>query len=71
MYPYYFKPNTTGINHREIFVVMPFDVYLDNIYNDLILPATFLVNQKLSITAEELKYMHIERKTTYELPRAG
>ena len=56
MYPYDFKPKSSGINHRLIFVVMPFDEDLDPIHNDLIVPATTLLNEKLSIDDEELQY---------------
>lgn len=55
MYPYDFKPERIGINHREIFVVMPFDKKFDPIFDELIEPATDLANKKLGFTKKNLK----------------
>ena len=49
MYPYDFKPKTNGINHREIFVVMPFDTDYNPVFNNLIKPATTKANKILGI----------------------
>jgi hypothetical protein len=51
-----------GINHRLIFVIMPFKETFDNIYKDLIEPATLLVNETLSIVEEDLKYFSYRTK---------
>ncbi|MFH1974919.1 MAG: hypothetical protein ABIJ52_05065 [Pseudomonadota bacterium] len=48
MYAFDFKPTTNGIDHRLIFVAMPFDDKYDPIFNDLIEPATALANVKLN-----------------------
>jgi hypothetical protein len=47
MYPFDYKPKTMGINHTEIFVVMPFDPKYDPVFNSLIKPATRRANGKL------------------------
>ena len=47
MYAYEFKSKRNGIDHSLIFVVMPFDDKYDNIYNDLIVPATAKANDIL------------------------
>lgn len=47
MYPYDFRPSFSGINHKEIFVVMPFNKQYDWIFNDLIKSATAKANKKL------------------------
>lgn len=52
MYPYDFKPNHFGINHKEIFIIMPFDNKFDPILNDLICPATRSANQKLHLSEQ-------------------
>lgn len=52
MYPYDFKPSHFGINHREIFVIMPFDNKFDPIFNDLICPATKTANKKLNLSEQ-------------------
>ena len=44
MYAHDFKPKRNGIDHRLIFIAMPFDDKYDCIYNDLIVPATALAN---------------------------
>lgn len=44
MYANDFKPKNNGIDHRLIFVAMPFADKYDCIYNDLIVPATALAN---------------------------
>jgi len=40
MYAYDYKPKKISIDRSLIFVAMPFDEKYDNIYNDLIVPAT-------------------------------
>lgn len=52
MYAYNFKPKRDGINHREIFVVMPFEKEFDFIYNELIVPATKTANEKLGFNED-------------------
>ena len=56
MYPYNFKPSRKGINSREIFIAMPFgetdELELDNVFNDLILPAVEKANQLLGLSTE-------------------
>ncbi len=47
MYPYNFKPEFQGINHREVFVVMPFDNKYDDIFSKLINPAVEMASNKL------------------------
>lgn len=47
MYAFDFKPKNNGIDHRLIFVAMPFDDKYDYIFNDLIEPATVSANIKL------------------------
>jgi hypothetical protein len=47
MYAYNFQSNRNGIDHSLIFVAMPFDDKYDNIYNDLIVPATAKANDTL------------------------
>jgi hypothetical protein len=54
MYPYDFRPRHFGINHREIFVAMPFDQEFDPVYDKLIEPATISANKKLEIADEKL-----------------
>lgn len=54
MYPYDYKPKTMGINHREIFVVMPFHKKYDPIFNNLIKPATDKANEKLGYIKDSL-----------------
>ncbi len=44
MYAHDFKPKRNGIDHRLIFIAMPFDDKYDCIYNDFIVPATALAN---------------------------
>jgi len=44
MYVNDFKPKRNGIDHSLVFVAMPFDDKYDNIYNELIVPATTLAN---------------------------
>ena len=48
MYPYEFRQKNFGINHREIFVVMPFQECYDDIFDDLIEPATKQANNELN-----------------------
>ncbi len=49
MYPYDFKPKLIGINHREVFALMPFAPKYDPIYNNLIVTATSEANNLLGI----------------------
>ena len=59
MYPYDFMPNRKGINHQEIFVVMPLEQKYDYIYEELIKPATDSANVKLDFHEKKLKlYPH-------------
>jgi hypothetical protein len=55
MYPYDFKPRRSGINHQEIFAVMPFDAKYDSIFTNLIQPATEKANDILDFHADNLK----------------
>lgn len=43
MYPFSFRPSTKGINHREVFVVMPFDPEYDCVFHELIEKAVSIV----------------------------
>lgn len=54
MYAFDFKPKHKGIDHRLIFVAMPFDNKYDYIYDNLIEPATALANDKLGYTSGDL-----------------
>jgi hypothetical protein len=47
MYPYEFEPKRLGINHREIFVAMPFDPTYDDVFEVLIKQATEEANKRL------------------------
>lgn len=47
MYPYDFKPKILGINHTEIFVLMPFDKEYNRVFFKLIRPATKKANENL------------------------
>lgn len=47
MYPYEFEPKRPGINHREIFVAMPFDPKYDDVFEVLIKQATEEANKRL------------------------
>lgn len=47
MYAFYFKPKHSGINHKEIFVVMSFAKKYDKLFNKLIAPATEEANKML------------------------
>jgi hypothetical protein len=47
MYPYNFRPNYSGIDHKKIFVVMPFDKKYDKVLAELIIPATKEANRIL------------------------
>lgn len=47
MYPYDFQPKFSGINHKEIFVVMSFDEQYDDIFTKLIEPAVERANEVL------------------------
>jgi len=48
MYPYNLKPKQKGINFREIFIAMPFEDKYDNIFCNLIQPATNRANELLN-----------------------
>lgn len=43
MYPFSFRPSRKGINHREVFVVMPFDPEYDCVFHELIEKAVSIV----------------------------
>jgi hypothetical protein len=58
MYAYDFKPKNNGINHREIFVVMPFSPKYDVLYNDMIQPATAKANEILIYNKAQLLYTY-------------
>jgi hypothetical protein len=47
LYPYDFRPKFSGINHREVFVVMPFDKQYDDIFTKLIEPSVERANERL------------------------
>ena len=50
MYPYNFTPSTRGINHEEIFVVMPFDRKYDCVFDELIKKAVSNVARRKDVT---------------------
>ncbi len=50
MYPYNFEPKEPGIRHTEIFIAMPFDEQYDKVYEELIVPATAMANNKLKLS---------------------
>ncbi len=54
MYPYNFRSLQRGINHNEIFIVMPFSAELESIYTDLIVPAVSKANELLGRTGQNL-----------------
>jgi hypothetical protein len=58
MYAYDFEPKRKGINHREIFVVMPFAEAYDTIYHHLIEPAVTKANGLLSYQDSEALFSY-------------
>ncbi|MBM3252509.1 MAG: hypothetical protein FJZ11_07025, partial [Candidatus Omnitrophica bacterium] len=53
MYAYDFKPKQKSINFREVFVVMPFEVKYDDIFDKLIVPATEKANEILGYVGQQ------------------
>lgn len=62
MYPYNYKTSFSGINHREVFVLMPFEKKYDDIFNVLIKDAVELVNKELGFIEEHLKLLVFRTK---------
>lgn len=62
MYPYNYRSTILGINHRLIFIVMPFATCLDEVYEDLIEPAANKLNSLLGINNADLKYVTYRTK---------
>ena len=56
MYPYDYRSTILGINHRLIFVAMPFAPCLDGLYKDLIEPAVDELNSLFDINDANSKY---------------
>jgi hypothetical protein len=54
MYPYDYSPKSMGIDHAEIFVVMPFHEKFDTVFSDLICPAAKRTNRKMGYTNHSL-----------------
>lgn len=62
MYPYNYRSTILGINHRLIFVVMPFATCLDEVYVDLIEPAVDELNSRLHKNNADSKYFAYRTK---------
>lgn len=62
MYPYNYRSTILGINHRLIFIVMPFATCLDEVYEDLIEPAADKLNSLFGINNADLKYVTYRTK---------
>lgn len=62
MYPYDYRSTILGINHRLIFVVMPFAPHFDKIYKDLIKPAADELNSRLHKNNADSKYFAYRTK---------
>jgi hypothetical protein len=58
MYPYNFIPRQKGINFREVFVAMPFENNYDNIFSQLIEPATIYANELLGFSGNQALYAY-------------
>ena len=58
MYPYDFRSSQKGLNHNEIFVVMPFGDNLNAVCADLIEPAISKANELLGRSGHNLLYAY-------------
>lgn len=54
MYPYDFRSVRKGINHNEVFIVMPFSAKLESVYTNLIVPAVSKTNELLERTGQNI-----------------
>ncbi len=58
MYPYDFRPKQKAINFTEVFVVMPFNEKYDQVFDELIEPATKKANELLNYAGHQTLSAH-------------